>query len=181
LEYGLREELVSSRHIYEGRIVNLRVDTVRLPGGRTTDREIVEHRGSVAIVALDEKGDVLLVNQFRAAVGRALLEIPAGILEAGEEAEVCALRELREETGYVARLIEELYAFHTSPGFSNEWIRLYLATNLEPTSQDVESDENIEVVRLPLDKATELIDLGEICDGKTILGLLAADARRLAS
>jgi ADP-ribose pyrophosphatase len=181
LEDSLREELVSSRRIYEGRVVNLRVDTVRLSNGRATEREIVEHQGSVAIVALDEEDDVLLVNQFRAAVGRALLEIPAGTLEAGEEAEACALRELQEETGYVAGHIEELYVFYTSPGFSNERIWLYLATNLEPGSQDMESDENIEVVKLPLDKALEMISFAEICDGKTILGLIAADARRLTS
>lgn len=181
LKDSLSEELVSSQRVYEGRVVSLRVDTVRLPSDRITEREIVEHQGSVAIVALDEEDDVLLVNQFRAAVGRALLEIPAGTLEADEEAEACALRELQEETGYVAGHIEELYVFYTSPGFSNERIWLYLATNLEPGSQDMESDENIEVVKLPFGRALEMINLGEICDGKTILGLMAAYVRRLNS
>jgi len=172
LENRLSEELVSSRRIYEGRVLNLRVDTVRLPSDRVTEREIVEHQGSVAIVALDEEDDVILVNQFRAAVGRALLEIPAGTLEVGEEAEACALRELQEETGYVAGRLEELYIFYTSPGFSNERIWLYLATNLKPGSQGMETDENIEVVKLPFDQALEMISTGEICDGKTILGLI---------
>lgn len=177
----MTEELVSSQRIYEGRVVNFRVDTVRLPSGRITGREIVEHRGSVAIVALSEGDNVLLVNQFRAALGRALLELPAGTLEADEEAESCALRELREETGYVAGDIEELYVFYTSPGFCNERIWLYLATGLKPDSQDMEIDENIEVVELPLDRALGMIGSGEICDGKTILGLIAAHAKIAAS
>lgn len=181
MEGSLGEELVSSQRIYEGRVVKLRVDTVRLPSGRTTTREIVEHRGSVAIVALGEEDNVLLVNQFRAAVGRALLEIPAGTLEAGEEAEACALRELQEETGYVAGHIEELHVFYTSPGFSNERISLYLATALKPGSQDMETDESIELVRLPLSRTVEMIASGEICDGKTILGLMAAHTKMAAS
>lgn len=177
----MNERLVSSRRVYEGRIVNLRVDTVRLASGRVTTREIVEHGGSVAIVALNEEDSVLLVNQFRAAVGRALLEIPAGTLEVGEEAEACALRELREETGYVARHMEEIHVFYTSPGFCDERIRLYLATGLRPGAQDVETDESIEVVKLPLNRALKMIGSGEICDGKTILGLSVAHARMLAS
>jgi ADP-ribose pyrophosphatase len=181
LEVGLSEELVSRRHVYEGRVVNLRVDTVRLPSGRITTREIVEHGGSVAIVALGDEDDVLLVNQFRSAVGTALLELPAGTLEAGEEAEACALRELEEETGFAAEHIEELYVFYTSPGFCNERIWLYLATGLKPGSQDVASDESIEVVKLPLSIAMEMIGSGEICDGKTILGLKVAHAKMLTS
>ena len=177
----MREDLVSSQRIYEGRILNLRLDTVRLPSGRITDREVVEHGGSVATVALDEANNVLLVSQFRAAVGRKLLEIPAGTIEAGEKAEACALRELREETGYVADHIEELYTFYTSPGFCNERICLYLATVLERAGQELESDESIEVVELPLARTLEMVDSGEICDGKTVLGLIAAGARVLAS
>ncbi len=176
---SLTEELVSSRRVYEGRVVNLRVDTVLLPSGRITIREIVEHGGSVAIVALNEEDDVLLVNQFRAAVGRALLEIPAGTLEPGEDAEACALRELQEETGYVAGHMEELYVFYTSPGFCNERIRLYLATDLSSGVQNLEGDESIEVVKLPLNRAMEMIGSGEICDGKTILGLSIAHASML--
>lgn len=175
----MSEDLLSSRRIYEGRIVNLRVDSVRLPSGRITEREIVEHRGAVAIVALDEEENVLLVNQFRSAVGEELLELPAGTLEPGEDARACAFRELQEETGYVAEHLEELYLFYASPGFCNERIWLYLATGLTLGSQRVESDEIIEVVRIPLDRALEMIGTGEICDGKSILGLTAAGARLL--
>ncbi len=154
---------------------------MRLPSGRITTREIVEHRGSVAVVALDEDDNVLLVNQFRSAVGRTVLEIPAGTLEPGEEATACALRELREETGYMAESVEQLHVFYASPGFSDERIWLYLGTGLRPGSQDVEGDESIEVVKLPLSRALEMIGSEEICDGKTILGLLAARTRLLSS
>lgn len=178
---SLSEELVSSERVYEGRIVNLRVDRVRLPSGRVTSREIVEHRGAVAIVALDGEENVLLVNQFRTAVGEELLELPAGTLEPGEEPKVCAFRELREETGYVAEHLEELYVFYASPGFSNERIWLYLATGLMQRSQDPQADEIIEVVRVPLDRALEMVHTGEIRDGKSVLGLLAAKARMVNS
>jgi len=169
----LGEELISSRRIYEGRVVNLRVDRVRLPSGRETEREIVEHGGAVGVVAVDEHGDVLLVRQYRSALGRALLEIPAGTLGEGESARACALRELKEETGYSADRAEELYAFYSSPGFSNERIWLFLATGLKAGPQDPETDEIIEVVKLALTKAVEMVEAGEICDGKSILGLLA--------
>jgi ADP-ribose pyrophosphatase len=181
LEDSLSEELVSSRRVYEGRVVNLRVDTVRLPSGRITTREIVEHGGSVAIVALNDEDDVLLVNQFRSAVGEALLEIPAGTLEAGEEAEACAMRELQEETGYAAQHLEQLHVFYASPGFCSERIRLYLATGLKPASLDIESDESITLVTIPLSTALEMIASGDICDGKTILGLNIAHARMLTA
>lgn len=175
------EELVSSERIYDGRVVNLRVDTVRLPGGRITSREIVEHSGAVAIVALDEEQNVLLVKQFRAAVGETLLELPAGTLEAGEEARACALRELREETGHAAQRIEELYVFYASPGFCNERIWLFLASGLEKCSQDTQADEIIEVVKLPLDRAMEMVASRQICDGKSVLGLMAVRARLASS
>jgi ADP-ribose pyrophosphatase len=167
--------------VYEGRVVNLRVDRVRLPGGRITTREIVEHRGAVAIVALDEGENVLLVSQFRSAVGEELLELPAGTLEPGEDTRTCAFRELQEETGYVAEHLEELYVFYASPGFSDERIWLYLASGLEQRTQDTEGDEVIEVVKLPLDKALEMVRMGEICDGKSILGLIVARAKLTTS
>jgi ADP-ribose pyrophosphatase len=180
-EDTLSEDLVSSRRIYEGRVVSLRLDTVRLRNGRLAEREVVEHGGAVATVALNEANNVLLVNQFRAAVGTRLLELPAGTIEAGEKAEACALRELREETGYTASHIEELYTFYTSPGFCNERICLYLATGLRSGGQSLESDESIEVVEVSLKSALEMIESGEIRDGKTILGLIAAGTRMRTS
>jgi ADP-ribose pyrophosphatase len=163
--------------VYEGRVVSLRVDRVRLPDGRITDREIVLHGGAVGVVALDADGAVLLVKQFRSALGMHLLEIPAGTLGADEDVHACAFRELQEETGYSAQHMEPLYAFYSSPGFSNERIWLFLATGLSPGPQNVESDELIEVVKVPLERALEMVAAGEICDGKSILGLVAASAR----
>ncbi len=174
----MREITTSSRRIYEGRVVNLRVDTVRLENGHITEREIVEHRGSVAMVALDEDSNVLLVRQFRKPAERELLEIPAGTLEPGEEPLVCAQRELREETGYRAAQIEEMCTFYTSPGFCTEQIHLYLATGLELAYLPAEKDEAIEVIKTPLAKALEMIKSGEIADAKSIVGLLMAWAKR---
>lgn len=157
-------------------MVSLRVDRVRLPDGRVTDREIVEHRGAVGVVALGEDRNVLLVRQFRSALGTQLLEIPAGTLQPGEDPRACAFRELSEETGYSAQEMEPLYDFYSSPGFSNERIWLFLATSLSPGTQRVESDELIEVVEVPLESALEMVATGQICDGKSILGLVAASA-----
>jgi ADP-ribose pyrophosphatase len=168
---------LSSRRIYDGRVISLRVDRIMLPSGRETEREIVEHAGAVGIVALDDQGEVLLVRQFRSALGRTLLEIPAGTVAEGEGALTCAFRELAEETGYSAKQMEELYTFYSSPGFSNERIWLFLATDLQSGSQKPEIDETIEVVKLPLEEALNMVRAGEICDGKSILGLLAARAR----
>jgi len=174
----LREVTIASRRLYEGRIVNLRVDTVRLEDGRITEREIVEHRGAVAVVALDEDDNVLLVRQFRKPTERELLEIPAGTLEEGEEPASCARRELAEETGYQAGLLEPMGGFYSSPGFCTEYIHLYLATDLSPSSARAEYDEAIELIRVPLPEALRMIGRGEICDAKTIVGLLSAWARR---
>jgi ADP-ribose pyrophosphatase len=176
-ETSLSEDLVSSRRVYNGRVVSLRVDQVRLPSGRVTEREIVEHGGAVGIVAVDDDGQVLLVRQFRSALGTMLLEIPAGTLDPNEDVRACAFRELQEETGYAAREMRELYAFYSSPGFSNERISLFLATGLSEGAQRPETDEIIEVVKMPLDRVLEMVAAGEICDGKSILGLIAGQAR----
>jgi ADP-ribose pyrophosphatase len=176
-ETNLSEELVSSRRVYDGRVVSLRVDQVRLPSGRMTEREIVEHGGAVGVVAVDEEGQVLLVRQFRSALGTTLLEIPAGTLDPDEDVRDCAFRELEEETGYSATEMEELYVFYSSPGFSNERIWLFLASGLSQGSPRPETDEIIEIVKLPLDRALEMVAAGEICDGKSILGLIAVYTR----
>jgi ADP-ribose pyrophosphatase len=173
----LSDELISTHRVFDGRIVSLRVDRVRLPSGRVTEREIVEHAGAVGVVALDRERNVVMVKQYRSSLGMMLLEIPAGTLSEGEDVRACAFRELREETGYSAQELEELYAFYSSPGFSNERIWLFLATGLSPGSQHVETDEVIEVVKLPFERALQMVESGEICDGKSILGLIAARAK----
>ena len=165
---------MESRRVYEGRVVNLRVDRVKLLSGRSTVREVVEHAPVVAIVALDGRGNVLLVRQFRLPVKQSLLEIPAGGVDSGESAEEAAQRELQEETGQRAGRLERLASFFASPGYCDEYMHLYLATELEPSALAADADESIEVVRLPLDEALRLLERGEIPDAKTIVGLWAA-------
>lgn len=168
------ERTVRSERIYEGKIINLRVDTVELPSGKKTKREIVEHAGCTAIVAIDSENNVLLVRQYRKAAERMLLEIPAGGIEPGENPLEGARRELEEETGFSAGKWEELSGFYTSPGFTTEYMYLYLATELKPLKRTADDDENIELVRVPLKKAYGLIASGEVCDAKSIAGLLMA-------
>ena len=166
------EKTLSSRLIYDGRAVRLRVDTVRLPSGRETTREIVEHSDCVAIIAIDDKDNVLLVNQFRESVERELLEIPAGGIEPGEEPVDCVRRELREETGFLPQKVERLGGFYSTPGYCNEYLYLYLATDLVLSPLQAEDSESIRLVRVPLGQILSLITSGSICDAKSIAGLL---------
>jgi ADP-ribose pyrophosphatase len=171
------EELISSEHVYRGRVVNLRLDTVRVKSGETTLREIIEHNGAVAMIPLDEQGNVTLVKQWRAATGRMMLEIPAGTLDAGETAEEGAPRELREETGLTARRWDFLVRFFPSPGILTEEMFLYLARDLSQGAQELMGDEDITVETLPLEEAIARIETGEIADAKTIVGLLLTRER----
>ena len=167
-----REKTLSSRLVYEGRAVRLRVDTVGVSGGRETTREIVEHDDCVAIIAVDA-GKVLLVKQFRKAVEKELLEIPAGGIDSGESPEEAVNRELREETGYLPRKLVRLGGFYSAPGYSTEYLYLYLATELVPSRLFAEDTEGITVVRVSLKEVPGLINSGSICDAKSIAGLLA--------
>jgi len=173
------EKMLSSRLIYEGRVVKLRVDTVKMPNGRETTREIVEHSDCVAIVAIDEKDNVLLVKQFRQPVGKTLLEIPAGGIEPGEGPVATVRRELREETGYLPRKVERLGGFYSAPGYSSEYLYLYLASDLAHNPLYAEDTEEIRVVPVPVTQILRLITSGSICDAKSIAGLLTfLDYRR---
>lgn len=175
------ERTIASRRIYEGRILNLRVDTVELPDGTTSTREIVEHRGAVALVVLDEERNVLLVRQYRKPLERYMLEIPAGTLEQGEAPDDCARREIQEETGFAARSLERIGGFFSAPGFCTEYLHLYLATDLEPSALSGDEDEEIELVRMPFDRALEMVQSGEICDSKSMAGLMLVAQRPVSS
>jgi ADP-ribose pyrophosphatase len=166
------EETLSSRLVYQGRVVRLRVDTVRMPGGRETTREIVERDDCVAVVALDADGKLLLVRQFRKAVGKELLEIPAGGIDPGESPEEAVKREMREETGYLPRKVEPLGGFYSAPGYATEYLYLYLATDLIPSQLFAEDTEGISLVRVAPEEIPELISSGGICDAKSVAGLL---------
>jgi ADP-ribose pyrophosphatase len=168
------EKQVSSERVFSGRVINVRCDMVELVNGRHVSREVVEHPGGVAIVPLAENGDVLMVRQYRYCVSDALLEIPAGKLEAGEDPFECAVRELSEETGCRAGRIVPLGAMYTSPGFSRETLYIYLATQLEEGENHPDEDEFLSVVRVPFEEVVDKIMSGEIKDGKTIVGILKA-------
>ena len=168
-----REETLSRKVVFQGRAVGLRVDTVRTPSGREATREIIEHDDCIAVIALDGDEKVLLVQQFRKPVERELLEIPAGGIDEGESPEDAVRREMREETGYLPQTVARLGGFYSAPGYATEYLYLYLATNLTPSQLFAEDTESISVVRVSLDQIPELISSGEICDAKSIAGLLA--------
>jgi ADP-ribose pyrophosphatase len=164
--------------LYRGRIVTLRLTYPPGPDGSPRLREIVDHAAGAAVVAVDDAGQVVLVRQWRPAVGTRLLELPAGLVDPGEEPIDAARRELAEETGLVARALEPLVRCYTSPGFTTELIHLFVATGLQAQPPAPDDEEEIEVVRLPLAQAIELVMGGELSDAKTITGLLAYARQR---
>ena len=168
---------ISSRVIHDGRVVHLSVDRVRFPDGSSGELELIRHKGASAIVPMigdpaDEDPVVVLIRQYRYAAGGYVYEIPAGIPEGEEEWEACARRELEEETGYTAGTWRHLTQIFTTPGFTNEVIHLFLATELEVGTVRRDRDEFMEVVELPLSRVLEMIRGGEVRDGKSIVGLL---------
>ena len=167
----LTEKTLTSREVYRGRILRVREDTVRLPNGKTAEREVAEHPGGVGILALDG-GDVLLVRQYRYAFSRVLTEIPAGKREPGEEPFVTSQRELREEIGATAGKWTELGALIASPGCYGEVLYLYMAQELTFGDTHPDEDEFLDVVRMPFDRAVELCMTGELTDAKTVIALL---------
>jgi ADP-ribose pyrophosphatase len=172
------EPTVESTLVYEGRVVNLRVDTVRVANDRLATREIVEHSAAVCIVPVDDQENVVMVRQYRKPIEADLLEVPAGGVEPGEVSEEAVQRELQEEIGYTAGTLQHLTSFWVAPGWATERMHAYLATDLQPGSLDPDYDENIAVVRVPLGEIMGLIESGEIQDGKSIASLTLA-LRRL--
>ena len=171
------ERITATHRIHEGRIVNLREDTVELPDGRSALREVVEHAEVVAIVPIDADGNVVLVRQYRLPAGEALLEVPAGGVDDAERVEDAAQRELQEETGYRAERLDRIGGFFVSPGYCTEFIHVFLASGLVESDLAGDDDEDIVLERMPLRDALGLIENGEIKDGKSIVGLLLAIER----
>ena len=182
----LAERVVASEVVHRGKYMVFHVDTIERADGSRGTRDLVDHPGAVAVLALDDQEQVLLVRQWRVAAGRALLEIPAGTLDvhAGvtEDPDVAARRELEEETGHRAASWHKLASFWTAPGFASELMHLYLATGLtavvDGTRLSPDEDEELELRHLRLDEALRLVETGRIADAKTILGLLWLDRLR---
>jgi ADP-ribose pyrophosphatase len=169
----MKERILSTERIFQGRAVTLKVERVKKPDGKETTREVVEHSDCVAIVAIDTDGNILLVRQPREAVEKELLEIPAGGIDPGEDAAQAACRELQEETGYFPRKLKRLGGFYSAPGYCTEFLHLFLATELTYKPLIAEDTESIEVVRVSPVNIPELITSGKICDAKSIAGLLS--------
>ena len=167
-------ETLQRKTIFEGKVVRLYLDRVRLPNGMEAEREVVLHWGAVGMVALDGEGCVFLVRQYRHATGEYVVEIPAGKLSVGEDPLGCARRELMEEIGYSADAWVKLSAFYTSPGFSDEKLHLYLARGLRSGEADPDEEEFLEIMHVPLAEALSMIARGEIEDSKTVAGLALA-------
>jgi ADP-ribose pyrophosphatase len=173
---NLLERTITSRRVFQGRLLTVRVDDVLLENGRPATREIVEHPGAVAMIALDGQGSeerIALVRQFRTAAEQSLLEIPAGTLEAGEEPLACAQRELFEETGLTARRWTHVQTFYTAPGFCTEQMWLYLAQETQRAAKSqAASDEQIEVCFHTRPEVLKMLQAGQFQDAKTLVGLL---------
>ncbi len=165
------------RNIYQGRVVSLNLESVTLPNGATVEMEIIHHPGASAVVPMSDDKTVLLIRQYRHAVGGYILEIPAGKLDPGEDPRECARRELEEEIGCRAAFLDHLLSFFTTPGFTDEIIHIYKATGLTRGKQNLERDEVLDVVEIPLENAMTRIEDGTIRDGKTIVGLQAVYLR----
>lgn len=166
------EETAEKRYVFKGRIINVRNDRITLPNGAESLRESVEHRGGVAVLAVDENGYVPIVRQYRYPLGRELWEIPAGKLEVGEQPDEAIHRELREETGLVAGSMTSLGMFYPTCGYSNEIIRLYLATDLTYVGAKPDDDEFLEIKYVKIDELYKKCLSGEIVDGKTLVAVL---------
>ena len=166
-----KAKTISSEVVFDGRAVKLRIDTIQTPDGRQTTREIVEHGACIAVVAIDKDNNILLVSQYREAVGKELLEIPAGGVDPGEDVETAVKREMQEETGYLPQKLVNLGGYYLAPGYSTEYLHLYLAEDLIPNRLVAEDTESINVVKVPVSQIRKVLTSGKICDGKSIAGL----------
>ena len=166
------EKTVKSEKIFSGKIIDIRVDTVRLPNGNTSTREIVDHPGGVGIIPITDRQEVIMVRQFRKPVDEVCLEIPAGRLNYGEDPYACGIRELEEETGYKSKHIRSLGHFYSTPGITNEILHLYMATGLYKGEINLDEDEFVETEVIPLLQLVDMVMRGDIRDAKSMIAVL---------
>jgi ADP-ribose pyrophosphatase len=164
-------QLIRSEKILEGRAFKIRRDYLKTPDGRSTKYDIVEHSGSVVMLPIDPDGNLLFVRQYRHAAGLDLLELPAGTRDGDEPYEVCAAREMREETGMAAGRLERIADFYLAPGYSTEFMAVFLATDLRPDPLEADADEFLQLERIPVQKAIEMAERGEMPDAKSLAAL----------
>jgi len=171
----LTEKEIKRERIYKGTLLGLRRDTVQLPSGKKSTREIVEHPGAVAVVAITREKEMVLIRQFRKPAEAILMEVPAGVPKKGETPEDCARRELEEETGYHAKRIRKIWEGYASPGYSDEIIQFCLAEDMTLMKQMTDEDENIEVDLVDIELCFDMLKNGKIKDNKTMIGIMLAD------
>ena len=170
----MEEKSISSDYVYRGKILDVRLETIMLPEGKTGQREIVDHGDSIVVVPVDKDNQIVLVKQYRKALEAFLLEAPAGGIEEDETPNAAALRELQEEIGYTSDSIEYMGGFWIAPGFCNEYMHSYIARDLIESQLPPDEDESIEIVSVPISEIPDLIRSGEIEDAKSISALLMA-------
>ncbi len=170
-------ELIDSELILQGRAFRIRRDRLRTPDGRTTKYEIVEHTGSTVMLPVDSDGNLLFVRQYRHAAGLDLLELPAGTRDGDEPYEVCAAREMREETGMAAGKLDRLADFYLAPGYSTELMAVFLATDLTPAPLKADADEFLQLERIPVGRSLKMARSGQVPDAKSLAALFIAEAR----
>lgn len=175
MEFEFEEKFVSNERKYTGNMIAVDLMRVILPNGKEATRDVVVHPGASVVIPLTERGEIYVVKQFRAPIGKTLIELPAGKLDKGEEPLVCAKRELFEETGLEAQNMRHITSFETTPGFCNEVLHMYLATDLKKGVANLDEDEFLTVDKIPVAKLMEMIISNEITDAKTIIGVLIAE------
>lgn len=171
MEKKFYEKTIATKKIFSGRIIDLQVDEVELPDGNKSIRELVKHPGAVAVIAVTKEKKLVLVRQYRKALEKTIVEIPAGKLEQGEDPKTCAERELEEETGYKSNALQFVVSFYTSPGFADELVHLFFTDELEEGEVNMDEDEFVETLELTVQEALPLIETKEIHDAKTIYAI----------
>jgi ADP-ribose pyrophosphatase len=175
----LIEKTLQSESIFKGKIIDVKIEEVELPNGKTSKREIVKHSGAVAVIALTDNNQIVMVKQFRKPLERTLVEIPAGKLEEGEAPAASARRELEEETGYKPENLDYVTSFYTSPGFADEIVHLYYSDELVKSAPQTDDDEFVELMEISLNEALDLIQKKEIYDAKTVYAVQYLQLRQM--